>query len=151
MNAILSENGFLRNVPQQKMTESYQIEIVEIIKGALIEGIQSYGITNDNRWAIFWTNQVNNKTSLLFSEMNLSYPLGILFRKHQDYGPGPIHYTGFLGLAVRMLDKVGRYENLINSEQNVNFEPIDDTILDLFNYGLLGCFYGLEFLDGEHN
>ena len=65
----------------------------------------------------------------------------LLRAKHHDYGPtnisrspgGPLN-----GLRVRMWDKTARLNNLIDSGGSANFESIEDTLLDLANYALIG-------------
>lgn len=63
--------------------------------------------------------------------------------KHQDYGPYNIaHAPGgaMNGLLVRMHDKMARLENLYyhRKSDTPNFESIEDTLLDLSNYAIIG-------------
>jgi len=65
----------------------------------------------------------------------------IMVKKHQDYGPmniagapgGPMN-----GLRVRMYDKLARLNNLVDSGDTPNYESIEDTLLDLANYAIIG-------------
>lgn len=65
----------------------------------------------------------------------------VLFKKHEDYGPmniagapgGPMN-----GLRVRMYDKLARLNNLIDSGDTPNYESLEDTLLDLANYAIIG-------------
>jgi hypothetical protein len=65
----------------------------------------------------------------------------IMLKKHEDYGPmnisgapgGPMN-----GLRVRMYDKLARLNNLVNSGDTPNYESIEDTLLDLANYAIIG-------------
>jgi hypothetical protein len=65
----------------------------------------------------------------------------ILLRKHHDYGPknismapgGPLN-----GLRVRMWDKISRLSNLMDKNTAANYESLEDTLLDLGNYALIG-------------
>lgn len=67
--------------------------------------------------------------------------LTILFKKHADYGPmniagapgGPMN-----GLRVRMYDKLARLNNLGESGDTPNYESIEDTLIDLANYAIIG-------------
>jgi hypothetical protein len=67
--------------------------------------------------------------------------LGILLKKHEDYGPmniagapgGPMN-----GLRVRMYDKLARLNNLVDSGDTPNYESIEDTLIDLANYAIIG-------------
>ena len=66
----------------------------------------------------------------------------ILLKKHHDYGPYNIaHAPGgaMNGLLVRMHDKMARLENLTyNNDANPNYESIEDTLMDLANYAIIG-------------
>ena len=65
----------------------------------------------------------------------------ILLKKQQDYGPlnivlapgGPMN-----GLRVRMYDKLARLNNLADKDATPNFESIEDTLIDLANYAIIG-------------
>ena len=65
----------------------------------------------------------------------------IMLKKHEDYGPmniagapgGPMN-----GLRVRMYDKLARLNNLIDTGDTPNYESIEDTLLDLANYAIIG-------------
>lgn len=67
--------------------------------------------------------------------------LTILYKKHEDYGPmniagapgGPMN-----GLRVRMYDKLARLNNLVDSGDTPNYESIEDTLIDLANYAIIG-------------
>ena len=64
----------------------------------------------------------------------------IMYKKHQDYGPmniagapgGPMN-----GLRVRMYDKLARLTHLGNND-TPNYETIEDTLIDLANYAIIG-------------
>jgi len=67
--------------------------------------------------------------------------LTVLYKKHEDYGPmniagapgGPMN-----GLRVRMYDKLARLNNLVDSGDTPNYESIEDTLIDLANYAIIG-------------
>ena len=67
--------------------------------------------------------------------------LTILYRKHEDYGPmniagapgGPMN-----GLNVRMYDKLARLSHLTETGDTPNYESIEDTLIDLANYAIIG-------------
>ena len=81
-----------------------------------------------------------------------------MIRKHADYGPmnisgapgGPMN-----GLRVRMYDKLARLNNLIDTGDTPNYESIEDSLLDLANYAIIGLLVqrgqweGLPNLNGE--
>lgn len=72
----------------------------------------------------------------------------LLHSKHQDYGPGNIMSSGYLGLIVRLGDKLARLQNLMKdvklgetdvpSEVRCRFETIEDTFADIAGYGIIG-------------
>lgn len=67
--------------------------------------------------------------------------LNILFRKHEDYGPMNIAGApggAMNGLRVRMYDKLARLNNLVDSGDTPNYESIEDTLIDLANYAIIG-------------
>ena len=65
----------------------------------------------------------------------------IMMKKQADYGPlnialapgGPMN-----GLRVRMYDKLARLNNLADKGATPNFESIEDTLIDLANYAIIG-------------
>ena len=65
----------------------------------------------------------------------------IMMKKQADYGPlnialapgGPMN-----GLRVRMYDKLARLNNLADKDAMPNFESIEDTLIDLANYAIIG-------------
>ncbi len=59
----------------------------------------------------------------------------IFEKKNSDYGDSFVDY-GLIGILVRLGDKFNRINSLIN-KKIVNYESIDDTILDSFNYIIL--------------
>lgn len=66
----------------------------------------------------------------------------IMVRKHQDYGPYNIaHAPGgaINGLIIRMHDKLERLQNLYyNKSDTPNYESVEDTLIDLANYAIIG-------------
>ena len=75
------------------------------------------------------------------AEVIINRLLQILYKKHEDYGPmniagapgGPMN-----GLRVRMYDKLARLNNLIDTGDTPNYESIEDTLIDLANYAIIG-------------
>jgi len=59
-------------------------------------------------------------------------------RKQLDYGPGNIAKFGFAGVLVRMSDKMERLMHLVTSGQKPQNESIEDTLIDIANYALIG-------------
>jgi hypothetical protein len=65
-----------------------------------------------------------------------------MVRKHADYGPhniGKAPGGAMNGLIVRMHDKMTRLQNLYYKKTDTpNYESIEDTLLDLANYAIIG-------------
>jgi hypothetical protein len=65
----------------------------------------------------------------------------ILLKKQQDYGSFNIaHAPGgaMNGLRVRMHDKLARLNNLVDTGNTPNYESVEDTLIDLANYAIIG-------------
>ena len=65
----------------------------------------------------------------------------LMLKKHADYGPMNISGApggAMNGLRVRMYDKLARLNNLIDSGDTPNYESIEDTLIDLANYAIIG-------------
>ena len=65
----------------------------------------------------------------------------IMLKKHADYGPMNISGApggAMNGLRVRMYDKLARLNNLADTGDTPNYESIEDTLLDLANYAIIG-------------
>ncbi len=76
--------------------------------------------------------------------------------KHMDYGLNNISLGGDLnnesdkkfsltGLAIRLTDKISRLKNLlINGKNFVKGEGMEDTFIDIANYGIIGMLVGRD-------
>tara|TARA_R110000824_G_scaffold36287_2_gene112948 strand:+ start:8697 stop:9080 length:384 start_codon:yes stop_codon:yes gene_type:complete len=76
--------------------------------------------------------------------------------KHMDYGLQNISLGGDLtkeedkkfsltGLAIRLTDKISRLRNLLNNGRSfVKGEGMEDTFLDVANYGIIGLLVGRD-------
>jgi hypothetical protein len=65
----------------------------------------------------------------------------IMVKKHKDYGPMNIAGApggAMNGLRVRMYDKLARLNNLADTGDTPNYESIEDTLIDLANYAIIG-------------
>ena len=77
-------------------------------------------------------------------------------RKHMDYGLNNIALGGDLknpndkkfsltGLAIRLTDKISRLRNLLTNGKNyVKGEGMEDTFIDIANYGIIGMLVGRD-------
>lgn len=78
-----------------------------------------------------------------------------MVKKQRDYGPGNIDAFGELGVLVRVTDKQVRLRNLLyDNPGDPSNETLDDTWLDLANYGLIALMirrgiWGLPMKDGR--
>ena len=72
----------------------------------------------------------------------------VFCEKQMDYGPSNISVgtdlateadvkLSLTGLWFRMNDKIQRIKNLLMTNQKVNNEPIEDSFLDVSNYGIM--------------
>ena len=72
----------------------------------------------------------------------------VFCEKQMDYGPGNIYvgsnletaeevHMSLTGLWFRMNDKIQRMKTLLMSNQNANNEPLEDSFLDVSNYGIM--------------
>lgn len=61
-----------------------------------------------------------------------------LDKKQRAYGSGNISAFGEYGVLVRVSDKFERLKNLLTLKGDLNYESIEDSWLDLANYGLIG-------------
>ena len=84
-------------------------------------------------YCIFRFNEL--KYNKLFEE-TYSECRDIFEKKNSDYGDSFIDFMGMLFL-VRLNDKINRTDNLFNNNLNFNYESIDDSIIDSFNYVIL--------------
>lgn len=62
----------------------------------------------------------------------------LMISKQRDYGPGNIAAFGEFGVVVRASDKINRLANLLRSGKEPEHEKLEDTWIDLANYGLIG-------------
>jgi len=69
-------------------------------------------------------------------------------KKQMDYGPSNISVgtdlsteadikLSLTGLWFRMNDKIQRAKNLLMTNQKINNEPLEDSFLDVSNYGIM--------------
>ena len=78
-------------------------------------------------------------------------------RKHLDYGLNNITLGGdtvnnsddkkfsLTGLAIRLTDKISRLRNLmVNGRNYVKGEGMEDTFIDIANYGIIGLLVGRD-------
>ena len=76
--------------------------------------------------------------------------------KHMDYGLQNISLGGdltkendkkfsLIGLSIRLTDKISRLRNLLTNGRNfVKGEGMEDTFIDIANYGIIGMLVGRD-------
>ena len=62
----------------------------------------------------------------------------LLDTKQKDYGSGNISAFGERGIVVRINDKVERLKTLVWNDRAPEHEKVEDTWLDITNYGIIG-------------
>lgn len=63
--------------------------------------------------------------------------LDILARKQHDYGHDNINAFGIVGVAVRISDKIARFNNLTNKGASAQNESLVDTLVDMVGYAVI--------------
>jgi hypothetical protein len=74
----------------------------------------------------------------------------IYIKKNNDYGDSfnkTCDKFGLMAPLIRMTDKLNRFEQLINplTNQRLQDESIEDTLIDLANYAILTVLYQRQF------
>tara|TARA_B100000900_G_scaffold345635_1_gene310104 strand:+ start:455 stop:874 length:420 start_codon:yes stop_codon:yes gene_type:complete len=120
---------------------------------------------NENRWSTTSTSAPNFSKSQL--DFDIKFPtiskefkniqkeqLDLFSKKMMDYGLGNIALGGNLeneddvnyalqGIQIRINDKINRLKNLLKNGKNyVENESIEDTLIDISNYGIIGLLLG---------
>ena len=120
---------------------------------------------NENRWETTSTSAPNFSESQL--DFKVKFPviseefvkiqkeqLELFSKKMMDYGLGNIALGGDLeneddvnyalqGIQIRINDKINRLKNLLkNGKSYVENESIEDTLIDISNYGIIGLLLG---------
>ena len=94
--------------------------------------------------------KINMTTQQFLDNIESTYEtaLAIVQKKNKDYaGQGDpfknFNSSNFVGVSperailVRMMDKMSRISNLLEREEETKDEKIEDTIVDIINYGAI--------------
>lgn len=117
-------------------------DLDEILTNALSNIAERAQALNEERTAvniIKARDQVSTPTDSPFKKIALSIA-ETLEKKNHDYGDSftkLYREFGDLSAVIRLTDKLERYKSLITSEQKVNDESIEDTLMDLAGYAIL--------------
>lgn len=71
----------------------------------------------------------------------------IMHGRHVKYGPNNINRHGMVGVAVRLGDKLERFDNLLARDDAPDVfvdESLEDTLGDMANYPIIGIMYGRD-------
>ena len=142
-----------------------------MIKDKLMDSVKKYLERSDQIKAQDKLEEFNNdeinQTITIFEEeypelaeefQNIQEEMYEMFaRKHMDYGLNNIALGGDLlnsdddkkfsltGLAIRLTDKISRLRNLlVNGKNYVKGEGMEDTFIDVANYGVIGLLVGRD-------
>tara|TARA_R100000935_G_C2736936_1_gene124303 strand:- start:185 stop:589 length:405 start_codon:yes stop_codon:yes gene_type:complete len=96
--------------------------------------------------------ELSNEFKIIQEEMYIMFAA-----KHMDYGLNNIALGGDIlnskedkkfsltGLCIRLTDKISRLKNLlINGRSFVQGEGMEDTFIDIANYGIIGLLVGRD-------
>ena len=91
-----------------------------------------------------------NTINAISEQLSLNTPAGksalrlfldaavLLDSKNQDYGTGNISAFGERGVVVRLSDKIERLKTLVWQGKSPEHEKVEDSWLDVTNYGIIG-------------
>ena len=68
----------------------------------------------------------------------------LLIKKNKDYNNSfdrTVDEYGYVVIAIRLEDKINRLNNLMKNNNEVNYESIEDTLLDIAGYCVLSLIY----------
>ena len=95
-------------------------------------------VTAKGRWAVVGGDAVELGETLECDWLSPKTVTTLLIKKQQDYGKENIGRFGRQGLLVRVNDKVARLENLLATGKQPTNESIQDTVLDIVGYSIIG-------------
>jgi len=126
---------------------------------------KAYSMKMEQKLEEFANDEINQTIALFEDEYpdlsnefkNIQEEMYEMFaRKHMDYGLNNIALGGDLtnkddktfsltGLCIRLTDKISRLKNLlINGKNFVKGEGMEDTFIDIANYGIIGLLVGRD-------
>lgn len=126
---------------------------------------KAYSMKMEKKLEEFANDEINQTIALFEDEYpdlsnefkNIQEEMYEMFaRKHMDYGLNNIALGGDLtnkddktfsltGLCIRLTDKISRLKNLlINGKNFVKGEGMEDTFIDIANYGIIGLLVGRD-------
>ena len=115
-------------IPKNKTTEGIWVRLRNYGQFALI---LKEGVGNDTQFRELVKEQSRRCDELMMD-------------KQRDYGPKNISMFGEFGVLVRMNDKIQRLLNLTAHNKDPEYEAIEDTWMDLRNYGQIALMVRYE-------
>ena len=129
MNFVTEEQQYLLSLIKR---ENHNIQIHKPIE--LFQLLELYSLS----CLVYLSELSNEKKSIIHIQ---SMNRNLFIKKNKDYG-GSFEDFGYIGIIVRINDKINRLKSLYKSKiVNVNDESFEDTIHDLYNYTILGLMY----------
>ena len=97
---------------------------------------------NDHERMTALCNGIGHEAARVMNKENqwdMEAMLETLVRKQHDYGHNNILAFGLTGVAVRISDKIARYQNIINAvgDNKVSHETYLDTLMDMVGYSVI--------------
>lgn len=95
---------------------------------------------NDTNAMHNWIMAVGFEATRGLAEAQLWHPevmQAVLVRKQNDYGHENILAFGIVGVAIRVCDKIARYENLKDRKDQTQNEPFEDCMMDMVGYATI--------------
>ena len=116
-------------------------------KGYSIEHTKEWINYNKDKDAVSFVESTYPETTKEFKRLQ-EEQYKVFCEKQMDYGPSNISVgtnleteeevnLSLTGLWFRMNDKIQRMKNLLMNNQKVNNEPLEDSFLDVSNYGIM--------------
>lgn len=147
----LSEIEFLKDsmtemidyIIMLKGSQGIMLSKMDVSNGSIIvkpdENIYKY-LENICNYQIVYLSKLNNNNKSLNEIVERNRELFI--QKNNDYGSS-FEDFGFLGIIVRLNDKINRIKSLISKggSHEVNDESLNDSVQDLYNYCVLSMMY----------
>jgi hypothetical protein len=87
-----------------------------------------------------WITAIGFEATRGLASLGLWHPevmQAVLVKKQNDYGHENILAFGVVGVAIRVCDKIARYENLKDRKDQTQNEPFEDCMMDMVGYATI--------------
>lgn len=95
---------------------------------------------NDTTAMHDWITAIGFEATRGLASLGLWHPevmQAVLVKKQSDYGHENILAFGVVGVAIRVCDKIARYENLKDRKDQTQNEPFEDCMMDMVGYATI--------------